>query len=335
MAESVAPVTVLSLWSEDGVRVGDVLSALEDLRRPEPMPATRTSVLTLVIVASRRSSAVRAQSAVHELGGRHPARVLTLVLDPSAAEGAPGIDAEIRLLGGSAEGKELWFEDIELDVHGAVVGHLDSLIEPLTLSDLPVAVWFVDDLPALDDPLLAAADVLLVDARELDDVDALAALVSLCGQKAVVDLSWTRLRPWRLLLAGLFEGPAFRPFVSSVVRTSVAGRTGPRLLLDGWLADRLGLADAVRHVEPSDHVSIRLWCEGVEGDATFSVVREGDVRRVVARASITGGPSAEAVLQLPESTPAWGLADALSHLEHDEVYERALRRAVASRVRAQ
>src|SRR3546814_18281460 len=50
-------------------------------------------------------------------------------------------------------------------------------------------------------------------ARELDDVDALGALVSLCDRKAVVDLSWTRLRPWRLLLAGLFEGPAFRPFV--------------------------------------------------------------------------------------------------------------------------
>lgn len=324
------PVTVLSLWSEDGIRVGDVLTALEDLRRPEPMPATRTSVLTLVIVASRRSSAMVAQAAVHELGGRHPARVITLVLDGAAAEGAAGIDAEIRLLGGSAGGKELWFEDIELDVHGRAVGHLDSLIEPLTLSDLPVAVWFVDDLPALDDPLLAAADVLLVDARELDDVGALSSLVALCGARAVVDLSWTRLRPWRQLLAGLFEGPAFRPFVSAVRRSSVAGRTGPRLLLDGWLADRLGLPDAARHVEPSDHVAIRLWCETDDGrKATFSVVREGDVRRVVAEATIEGGPSASAVLQLPESTPAWGLADALSRLEHDDVYERALRRAVA------
>lgn len=329
MAEPVTT-TLLSVWSDDGVRVGDVLAALEDLRRPEPMPATRTSVLTLVIVAARRSSAARAQAAVHELGGRHPARVLTLVLDPTASEGPPGLDAEIRLLGGSADGKELWFEDIELDVHGRAVGHLDSLIEPLTLSDLPVAVWFVDALPALDDPLLSAADVLLVDARELDDVDALAALVELCGHQAVVDLSWTRLRPWRQLLAGLFEGPAFRPFATAVRRSSVAGRTGPRLLLDGWLADRLGLPDAARHVEASDHVSIRLWCEG----ATFSVVREGDVRRVVARASVDGGPEAEAVLQLPEATPAWGLADALSRLEHDPVYEQALRRAVASRVRA-
>ena len=323
------PVTVLSVWSEDGVRIGDVLAALEDLRRPEPMPATRTSVLTLVIVASERASALRAQAAVHELAGRHPARVITLVLDPAAVEGAPGIDAEIHLLGGSAEGKELWFEDIELDVHGPVVGHLDSLLEPLTLSDLPVVVWFVDRLPSLDDPLLLAADSLLVDARALDDVGALAALVDLCAGRAVVDLSWVRLRPWRLLLAGLFEGPAFRPFVGAVRRSSVAGRTGPRLLLDGWLADRLGLPDASRHVEAADHVHIRLWCETDAGErATFSVVREGDVRRVVARASIEGGPSVASVLQLPEATPAWGLADALSRLEVDPVYEAALRRAV-------
>jgi glucose-6-phosphate dehydrogenase assembly protein OpcA len=324
-------ITTLSLWAEDGVRVGDVLQALEDLRRPEPMPATRTSVLTLVIVATRRTSAQHAQAAVHELGGRHPARVVTLVLDPSSAEGAPGIDAEIRLLGGEAAGHELWFEDIELDVHGPVVGHLDSLIEPMTLSDLPVVVWFVDELPSSDDPLLMAADVLLVDARALADIEKLAALVGLCGRRPVVDLSWTRLRPWRQLLAGLFEGPDFLPFVHGVRRAVIEGRTGPRHLLGGWLADRLELPEAARHLEDADHVAIRLSCENADGrTATFEVVREGDVRRVRARADIDGGPTAEAVLELPEATPSWGLADALSRLGRDDVYERALRRAVSS-----
>jgi glucose-6-phosphate dehydrogenase assembly protein OpcA len=319
---------MLSLWSEESVRVGDVLRALEDLRRPEPMPATRTSVLTLVIVATSRSSAVRAQAAVHELGGRHPARVLTLLLEDETA-GAPGIDAEVRLLGGTAEGHDLWFEDVELCVRGPVVGHLDSLIEPLTLGDLPVVAWFVDSLPAADDPLLAAADVLLVDARELGDVGYFPTLTTLCRRQPVVDLSWTRLRPWRELLAGRFEGPAFRPFVDHVRRAEVYGRTGPRHLLSGWLADRLELASAARHVEEAEHVTIRLHAELPSGArAVFEVVREGDVRRVRARADVVGGPTASAVVELPESTPAWGLADALAHLERDDVYERALQRAV-------
>ena len=84
------------------LETGHPRMALEELRRPEPMPATRTSVLTLVIVATSQASALRAQAAVHELGGRHPARVLTLLLQDGSA-GPPGIDAEVRLLGGTAE----------------------------------------------------------------------------------------------------------------------------------------------------------------------------------------------------------------------------------------
>ena len=65
---------------------------------------------------------------------------------------------------------------------------------------------------------------------------------------------------------------------------------------------------------------------GAEG--TFEAAR-GDARRVEARARIAGGPEAASVLELPEATPAWGLADALSRLERDEVYESALGRALS------
>ncbi len=322
------PVTTLGLWSEESTTVAEVLGALEALRRPEPMPATRTSVLTLVIIARRRDSAVRAQEAIHELGGRHPARVLTFWLDADATEGAPGVDAQIRLLGGETDGKELWFEDIELDVHGAATGHLHSLIEPLTLSDLPVVAWFVDSVPAADDPLLLAADVLLVDTRQLGD-DCFPSLVSLIDRRPVVDLSWVRLQPWRELLAGLFEGPDFRPFVHHVKRVEVAGRFGPRTLLGGWVADRLDLPDRAVHLTQAHPVSIRLQCEDQSTrTATFEVARLAGGRMVHARADISGGPSSEVVLQLPEATPSWGLPDALSRLERDPVFERALRRAL-------
>jgi len=321
------PVTTLGLWSEETTTVGQVLGALEALRRPEPMPATRTSVMTLVIIARQRGSALRAQEAIHELGGHHPARVLTFWLDPDATEGAPGLAAQVRLLGGETDGKELWFEDIELDVHGAATGYLHSLIEPLTLSDLPVVAWFVDSVPSADDPLLLAADVLLVDTRQLSD-DCFPSLASLIDRRPVVDLSWVRLQPWRELLAGLFEGPDFRPFVHHVKRVGVAGRFGPRSLLGGWVADRLDLPDGSVHLTQAAPVSIRLQCEDPSGGtATFEVARLAGGRMVHARADVVGGPTSEAVLQLPEATPAWGLPDALSRLERDPVFESALRRA--------
>jgi glucose-6-phosphate dehydrogenase assembly protein OpcA len=322
-------VTTLSLWSDEGVKVGDVVTALDDLRRPEPMPATRTSVLTMCIVGSERGEVERAKAAIHELGGRHPARVLDLVLDPEADGGPPGIDAEIRLLGGEAEGHDLWFEDVELVVHGRATGHLDSLVEPLTLADLPVVAWSVDALLAIDDPLLRAADVLLVDSRALGGLDCFAQLAGLVRSHPVVDLSWVRLQPWRELLGGLFEGPDFRPFVAGVVRAEVSGHTGPRHLIGGWILDRLGLDRHHLHLEDAKHVSIVLHAELPDGRrGRFEVVR-GDDRRVRAHADVEGGPTSTAVVALPEATPAWGLADALSRLERDPVYERALSRALS------
>lgn len=327
-ATSGAGVMTLSLWSDENVTVATVLAALEELRRPEPMPATRTSVLTLCIVGLDDGSVERAKSAVLELGGRHPARVLHLVLDPEAAGGPPGLDAEIRLLGGEAEGHELWFEDVGLVVRGGATAHLDSLIEPLTLADLPVVVWFVDEPPDAADPLLLAADVLLVDSRAFGGLDCFAAVSALARARPVVDLSWIRLRPWRELLAGLFEGPDFRPFVHSVERVEVIGRTGPRHLLGGWIAERLDLPAAAVQLFDGEHVTIRLHATADGRTGTFEVHR-GDERRVEARAVIDGGPSSSSVVGLPEATPAWGLADALSHLEHDPVYERALSRALS------
>ncbi|MBW3614227.1 MAG: glucose-6-phosphate dehydrogenase assembly protein OpcA [Actinobacteria bacterium] len=321
-------VDLLSVWSGESVRVGEVLAAIEELRRPEAMPPTRASVLTLVIVARERDEAARAQAAVHELGGRHPARVLTLLSDDDQGPGASQLDAEVRLLGGESEGHEVWFEEIDLQVRGPVTAHLDSLIEPFTLPDLPVVCWFVGQLPDVDDPLLAAADVLLVDARQFGEVACFATLAKLARKRPVVDLSWARLTPWRSLLAGLLEGPDFRPFVTCVVRAEVWGRKGPCHLLAGWLADRLALGRTAVELSAAPHVGLRLHARSSRGQsATFEVIR-GDDRLVAAKAAVAGGPASEAVLQLPEATPAWGLPEALSRLEHDRVYERALQRAV-------
>lgn len=320
------PVETLNSWSATDVRLRDVVAALDGLRRPARLSSTRTSVLTLVIVAARRQRAERAVAAVHELGGRHPARCIVIL--HGAEGGEAGVDAEVRLMGSQAEGHAVWFEDVELTVRGAALGHLDSLIEPFTLPDLPVVCWFVDGLPAAGDPLLDAADVALVDARDFGDVACFATIDALCRDRPVVDLSWVRLRPWRELMARLFEGHEFRPFVAGVRAATVLGKTGPRHLLGGWLADRLGLSPSQLRLEEHRHASLRLdaFHDGRAG--VFQVVREGLERVVVASARLQDGPAFETPLVLPEATPAWGLAEALSRLGRDPVYEQALRSAL-------
>jgi glucose-6-phosphate dehydrogenase assembly protein OpcA len=133
-----------------------------------------------------------------------------------------------------------------------------------------------------------------------------------------------RLRPWRELLAGLFEGP-FRPFVDGVHHAEVTGKNGPRHLLAGWITDRLGLHTSQVDVVESVHVNLRLAARDDAGrEATFEVLRPSDERHVVARAAIRGGATSEAIVRLPPSTPGWGVAEALSSLSRDPVYESAL-----------
>jgi glucose-6-phosphate dehydrogenase assembly protein OpcA len=304
------PVDTLNSWSATDVRLRDVLSALGSLRHATPLSSTRTSVLTLVVVATRRGPSERAVTALHELGGRHPAR--SIVVLPHSGSEESGIDAEVRLMGSRTDGRSVWFEDLELTVRGPAAEHLDSLIEPFTLPDLPVVCWYVDGLPRPEDPLVGSADVIMVDARELGEVECFATVESLCRHRPVVDLSWVRLQPWRELLARLFDGHEFRPFVAGVREARVLGKTGPRHLLGGWLADRLGLAPSQIDLKEHEHAGLCLHARHDGRKGVFEVARRGDERVVVASARIEGGPSFETPLVLPEATPAWGLAEALS-----------------------
>lgn len=315
-------VEVLGEWRAEHVRVGEVLDALEGLRRGEQRTATRTSVLNLVVVAADAEDAGRAGDAMAGLGARHPARTLLLV--PGPVDGAR-VNASVELLGAESDGQSLWSEQITLTACGPLADHLDSLIEPFTLPDLPTAVWYVSDLPSLADPLLGAADAVLVDTKELGDVRCFPHVAELARRHTVVDLSWARLRPWRELLANLFEGPDFRGWVYRVSHAAVSGKEGPRHLLAGWLATRLALPASALSLTDARHVGMRLSAEG----GAFTVRRDEGERVVRAEASIDDGPSHADVLPLPDESLPWSLAEALTHLRRDRVFEHALRGALA------
>jgi glucose-6-phosphate dehydrogenase assembly protein OpcA len=317
------PITTLGTWEGDGVTVPQIADALSELRRHEQRAAVRTSVLTLVAVVHDPATATGTIDIVRELGARHPSRTLVLVVDER--EGDPGIDASVSVHALSADGPTVCFEDIVLHVRGQARWHLDSLIEPFTLPDLPVAVWLPSHLPALGDPLLDTADRVVVDTRAIGDrPDAFTHVARLLNRLPVTDLSWVRLEPWRSLLAGLFEGHASRPFLDHVTHVEVAGHFGPRHLLAGWLMATLGLTRAHVHVEEAKHVSIRISAEHEGRGAKFAVTRPGDARIIETSVQIENGPSVEQTLRMRERWPSRSLADALTRMGHEPVYERAL-----------
>lgn len=339
--------TSLGAWSARNTNVGRVGAALDELRQNEQRAATRTSVVNLVVVAADDDDARRAGAAMRRLGSRHPGRTLVLSCQAGPSGRPSDLDAEVTLHQASAAGRTVWWDEVALSVRGRLCGHLDSLVEPLLLSELPLAVWYVSELPRPGDPLARVADAILVDARSarhLDDpadtggggdeaagplrLGGLTGLVELTRRRPVVDLSWVRLEPWRRALAHLVDPPDLRPFVTGVTDVEVAGRLGPRTLLAGWLADRLGLVPSSISLRRDVHAAMTLRAAADGRQATFSVERRRDERLVRSRASVDGVQILEEALVQADDALSWSLAQALTHLERDPVYDHAIHAAL-------
>ncbi len=321
MAEAVA----VDTWDAEGVLLTDVASALADLRHQSiGRTPIRTAVMTLVAVIPGDEQAYSASRALRALGRHHPARIVLLRPDPDRVA---SLDGRAALYATEADGHHLYFEEVTLMVGGQAANHLDSVVEPFTLADLPVPVWYASDIPDPSDPLLSVGTAVIVDSRDAADTVHLRSLLELARRRTVVDLSWIRLRPWRELLADLFSPPARRVWLQSVERVEVTGKVGPRQLLGGWLVSQLRLLPDQVALVDAQHVEIRLVCRRNGQTATFEVVRGRPRRTVEARAEVPGetaSMAAGAAIPLAENPLATSLAEGLTHLEPDVIWERAL-----------
>ncbi len=232
---------------EDPRLAGDA-NALDELR-----VRTRASVLTLVVVAPTPETQERALAAVAALASRHPSRAVILAPGdpdgPSAFEGHLHASCQIP----DRTTAEVCTEEILLRLGGELAGHLASTVAPLLIHDLPVVLWWPDDVP-FDSPVLrelvATVDRLFVDSGAFRD-DGLARLGGMAATIAngvvVHDVSWMRLLLWRELLAGLFDHPLLRPELRGVSalridvsRPGTEVRLTKAVLIAGWLAAQLG-----------------------------------------------------------------------------------------------
>ncbi|HEX3621058.1 MAG TPA: glucose-6-phosphate dehydrogenase assembly protein OpcA [Acidimicrobiales bacterium] len=319
-------VTTIGSWESDDVTVAQVEKALTELRRHEQRAAVRTSVLTLVVVVRNTAECDSARAIVHDLGTRHPSRTLVIVADDDAPDQPNGVDAALWVHAFEREGRSVCFEEVVLRVRGKARHHLDSIVDPFALPDVPMVVWLPAGLPSPGDPLMQAANRVVVDSRAVAEAggDVLMRSATLARRLPVVDLSWMRLALWRSVLAGLFEGAVNRPFLEAVDRVEVIGNHGPRYLLGGWLLRRLQLPPARVELRSAEHVAVTIHGTSEGRRGTFSVVRPGAERIVHSCVAIEDGPKVEQTVRMREQWPALALASALTRVGHDKIYEDAL-----------
>jgi glucose-6-phosphate dehydrogenase assembly protein OpcA len=233
-------------------------------------------VLNLVVVADRQWKGETANR-LDRVGRYHASRTVLCTVQESRTT----LDARAFLhyeqpVGG---GIGLIRERIEIDVGPGHLSRLDSIIDPVLISELATVLWSPHSYDEAVEALLGTIDVLLIDSDDaIDPFDALGRATTLLESVYVVDLAWLRTTPWRERIAARFDDPGRRAALAEIVRMEIKHRpssAASALLLAGWLASRLEWQPG--ELRPSDRGGLRgsTRRRGGEVDIELSPVNLG------------------------------------------------------------
>jgi glucose-6-phosphate dehydrogenase assembly protein OpcA len=141
------------------------------------------------------------------------------------------------------DGSAVVHEHVVLDIGPEHLRAIDTVVDPLILSELSTLVWSPHGHDGAVESLLDKVDVVLLDSDDDPDPSAgLARAAEWLESAYVVDLAWLRTTPWRERLAASLDPPDRREALAGIA--TVAIRHQPRsvasgVLYGGWLRSRL------------------------------------------------------------------------------------------------
>jgi glucose-6-phosphate dehydrogenase assembly protein OpcA len=243
-----------SVWSASDTTPAEVEAAIRRLvveRHAENQGYVPARALNMICVVDRDWSGEVANR-LRGVGRYHASRTVVCAIE----RGRDTLDAVASVVSEHEPGHgefALLRETIVLTIGERHVSRLQTIVNPLVVTDLTTVVWSPHGHPDAVDALLELAQSVLRDSS--DDPDPAPALER-AGQLAervyVVDLAWLRTAPWRERVAAFFDPPAIQPMLRSI--NGVTVRYGPAsevaaLLTLGWLSSRLGWTPSglVRH----------------------------------------------------------------------------------------
>ena len=263
-------------------------------------------VLTLVIIADEANQADAVRAAA-EAAREHPCRILTAI--PRPGRGPARLDAEITVGGSDGLG-----ELAELRLRGPLHHHVASVVLPLLVPDAPVVVWWPGGGPEVpaDDPVGRLAQRRITDAAESGRPLKALDQARVAYHAGDTDLAWTRITPWRALLASALDQPS-----GTITGAAVsAQRSNPSaMLLATWLQSNLRVPVALHASRGPGITGVTIHTD--QGDIA---VTRPDGR--IARMTRPGFPEREAMLH--RRTTDGLIAEELRRLDPDEIYGETL-----------
>jgi hypothetical protein len=159
-------------------------------------------------------------------------------------------------------------EMIYLSAGGEAGRHLEALVAPLLVHDLPVTLWWPGEPPfssAWSRHLIDMADHLVVDGSTWsgNGLARLSEMSALAGKHlAISDFALIRQSRWRDAIAATYDVPEFTPFLHSIRRIAVTYATH----------DELGAPDGTNIVKPVYHVGWIASRLGMHVESTLTAI---------------------------------------------------------------
>jgi len=273
------------LEQEQRVDLAAIEKSLAELWRGEKDSddaVTRAALWNVVAHTSNSDHQTEASMVLGKAAASVPQRTIVVRANAAAPpEMSSWISANCHLVGG---GKQVCSEEIAIVAGGDRIHRVPPLVNALLLPDMPVAIWWMGDLPNEHEDyvlsLLEPADRLIVDSAFFDSPADLELVSRVAADTTTIpaDLNWIRLEEWRAATASIFDPPHMRSRLAAIRRVRVvAGVSGDELFGDSieallyasWLTTQTGLT-----VDREGHV------EGAAGPIDYAIERRRQERDI-------------------------------------------------------
>ncbi len=230
----------------DGAKARADGAAEADTAKPGPIYRAALSNLVVPLDPALRA---KLSAVLVDVTRMHPSRLVSI----EAGQGRKGSALRARI-GALCHRREsggglVCSEQVVLESDDPSTTLIPSAVRSLLVGDLPVVLLDFRSglgLPWVSD-LMQMSDVILEDSclKETGREPEIWRSIHAEGSRRVHDLAWSRLLPWRTILAEVFDEKEHLPALGTVRQVEI-GFTGPGhppppvWLLAGWLASRLG-----------------------------------------------------------------------------------------------
>ena len=266
------------------------------------VPLRRVHMSNLVVYCDRMETAEEVSKQVPDIVAVHPARVLLLIRDDTAAgnQVTAAVSVRFRML---ERGQEACSEQITLHAPAAAADRLPFLMRRFLIGDLPINLWWSTTTPPpLDGPLLYdlaeyAQQIIYDSLGWIDPPRGVAATGAWLEQierretgrwRVASDLNWRRLKYWRRLVAQELD-EASAPGAAATI-TEMTVEHGPHAVvqawtLAAWLAQLLGWTLQSGVVRPGIEIDWRF--RAPNGETAVRVKRLPTGPSALARVRLT------------------------------------------------